>query len=198
MILCVQIEKLGSQLSKLAQLMDKYQRGEPSFADDALKWLEESEKTISTLRLPEGSEMSALRGRIIKAASVSSNTEGHSTRGAQRLARGAAAAESLERAEAIMRGRLHSSEERLRLFEEKLCEGMTALMLQTPLPEKTLPNMERLKYVWELLREQQSTRPLALYLAASLSPSDRSFILDRVLNRVYNEELGELPSLSEQ
>lgn len=194
MILCVQIEKLGSQLSKLTLLMDKYQREEPNFADDALEWLEESEKAMSILRLPEGSEMSALRGRIMKAAHVSSTKEGHSTRKVQRQARDIAAADSLERAEAIMRGRLHSSEERLQFFEEKLCEGITALMLQTPLPEKTLPNMERLKRVWGLLRQEKSTRPLSLYLAASLSPSDRSFILDRVLNRVYNEELGQLPS----
>lgn len=189
MILCVQIEKLGSQLSKLTLLMDKYQRGEPGFADDVLEWLEESEKAMSILRLPEGSEMSVLRGRIMKAAHVS-----NSTRKVQRQARDIAAAESLERAEAIMRGRLHSSEERLQFFEEKLCEGMTALMLQRPLPEKTLPNMEQLRIVWELLRQEKSTRPLSLYLAASLSPSDRSFILNKVLNRVYHEELGQLPS----
>jgi hypothetical protein len=193
MILSVQIEKLGSYLGTLAPLMDKYQRGELSFPDDALKWLEEAEKTMSRLRLPEGAEMSALRGRILKAADVSTGPESHLTRSAIRRARNAAAAEALERAEAILRSRLLAAEERLRLFEDKLCEGMTALMLQTPLPEKTLPHMERLNRVWNLLRQQQSTRPLALYLAASLTAFDRSFILDRVLSHLNEEELAPSP-----
>lgn len=193
MILSVQIEKLSSYLGTLAPLMDKYQRGELSFPDDALKWLEEAEKTMSRLRLPEGAEMSALRGRILKAADVSTSPENHLTRTAIRRARSAAAAEVLERAEAILRSRLLAAEERLRLFEDKLCEGMTALMLQTPLPEKTLPHMERLNRVWNLLRQQQSTRPLALYLTASLTTFDRSFILDRVLSRINEEELAPSP-----
>lgn len=196
MILCVQIEKLNSFLSTLAPLMDRYQRGELSFVDDALKWLEEAEKTMSSLRIPEGAEMSALRGRIIRSSDTSTNSGDHTTRSAIRRARNAAAAEALERAEAILRNRLLAAEERLKLFEDKLCEGITALMLQTPLPEKTLPHRQFLDRVWDLLRQQKSTRPLALYIAASLTPFDRSFILDRVLSRVIDEELAH--SLSQE
>jgi len=194
MIFCVQIEKLSSFLSTLAPLMDRYQRGELSFADDALKWLEEAEKTMSSLRIPEGAEMSALRGRIIRSSDTSTNPEGHTTRSALRRARNAAASEALERAEAILRNRLLAAEDRLRLFEEKLCEGITALVLQTPLPEKTIPHMQLLNQVWNQLRQQKSTRPLALYIAASLTHYDRCFILDRVLSRVTNEELALSPS----
>lgn len=189
MILSIQIEKFSSFLSTLAPLIDQYQRGELGFADDALKWLEEAEKTMSMLRLPEGAEMSALRGRIIKTADVLTNQEGHTTRSALRRARNAAAAEALERAESIMRNRLLEAEERLKLFDEKLCEGMTAFILQTPLPEKTLPHMEWLNKIWNQLRQEQSTRPLALYISASLNSIDRSFILNRVLNRITEEEL---------
>lgn len=188
MILAVNIEKLTSHLSTLAPLIDKYQFGEPSFADDALKWLEEAEKIMSQLRLPEGSEMSALRSRIIRATDVST-LDNKSTRSHLRKARNAAAAEALDRAESIMRGRLLTSEERLKFFEEKLCEGMTALLLQTPLPEKRGSYMEWLNLVWNTLKQEQSTRPLTLYITASLTPFDRSLILDRVLSRVTKEKL---------
>lgn len=188
MILAVQTEKLTSYLETLKPLIGQYQNGEPYFADNALKWLEESEKIMSQLRLPEGSEMSALRSRIIKAVDVST-LKSKPTRLQMRKARNAAAAEALDRAESIMRSRLLTSEERLNFFEEKLCEGMTALLLKTTLPEKKEPYMEWLNSVWNQLRSEQSTRPLVLYITASLTPYDRSIILDRVLTRVTNEKL---------
>jgi len=188
MTLAVQIEKLTFYLSTLAPLIDQYQRGEPDFADETLEWLEEAEKTMSQLRLPEGSEMSSLRSRIIRATDVPA-LEGKTTRSNLRKVRNAAAAESLERAESIIRSRLLTAEERLKFFEEKLCEGMTALLLQTQLPEKKDPYTEWLNLVWDKLKNEPSTRPLALYITASLTPFDRSIILDRVLNRITEEGL---------
>jgi hypothetical protein len=188
MILAVHLDKLAFHLSNLAPLIDQYQYGEPDFADNALKWLEEAEKIMSQLRLPEGSEMSALRSRIIKAVDVSA-LESKATRSNLRKARNVAAAEALERAESIMRSRLLTAEERLRFFEEKLCEGMTALLLQTPLPEKKGSYTEWLNLVWDHLRQEKSTLPLVLYITASLTPYDRSLILDRVLSRVIKEKL---------
>jgi hypothetical protein len=137
--------------------------------------------------------MSALRGRIIRSADVSACSEGRGTRAALRRARNGAAADALERAEAVLRGRLLIADERLRLFEEKLCEGMTALMLQAPLPEMNMPHTEWLNEIWILLRQQQSTRPLYLYMSASLSPFDRNVILDRVSSRIIDEGLAHSP-----
>lgn len=188
MILAVQIEELSSYVKTLSQLINQYQQGESNFADNTLKWLEEAEKVMSKMRLPEGSEMSALRSRILRAEQVSIS-EGTLTKSNIRKARNAAAAEALERAESIMRSRLLTAEERLRFFEEKLCEGMTALLLQASLPEKRGSYTEWLNLVWDQLRQEKSTRPLVLYITASLTPYDRSLILNRVLSRVTKEEL---------
>lgn len=195
MILAVHVTELTNYLNTLAPLIDRYQRGEPNFADDALEWLEEAEKMMSKMRLPEGSEMSALRSRIIRSVDTSI-LEGKETRSKMRKSRNVAAAEALDRAESILRGRLLASEERLRFFEEKLCEGMTALLLQAQLPEKKKVDADLINLVWDQLRQEQSTRPLALYITASLTPSDRSFILYRVLSRVTKVEL-EHSALSE-
>lgn len=184
MILCLQFEKIGACLSALAPVMDRYQLGEVTFPDHALKWLEEAEKTLSSLRLPDGAEMSALRGRILKAADSLPAEDAKPARSAVRRARNASAADALERAEAILRGRLLAAEERLKLFEDKLCEGITAFLLQNTLPDKVPAHQTWLLLVWNEIRQFQATRPLALYLAASLSQVDRCFILDRVLSRV--------------
>lgn len=189
MILCVQIDKLSSCLNTLASLMDHYQDGLPSFPDDTLKWLEGAEKTMSMLRLPDGAEMSALRGRILKAPDALPTDDGRPKRTAIRRARNAAAAEALERAEAILRRRVFDAEERLRHFEDKLCEGITAFLLQNALPEKTSPHQVWLNQIWTRFKQFQATRPLAIYLSASLTKVDRSYILDRVLARAAENGL---------
>lgn len=188
MILCVQLEKLGGHLALLAPLLDKYQRNEPSFPDETLKWLEEAEKTMSMLRLPEGGEMSALRGRILKAADALPAEDGRPARSAVRRARSAGAAEALDRAESVLRRRVLAAEERLKFFDEKLCEGMTAFLLQNGLPAKGAAHQGWLMEVWDQFRQFEATRPLALYMAASLSQTDRCYVLDRVLSRVTGRE----------
>ena len=190
MILCVQIDKLDSCLKTLAPLMDGYQNGKPSFPDDTLKWLEGAEKTMGMLRLPEGAEMSVLRGRITKATDALPADDGRPKRAAIRRARNAAAAEALERAEAIMRRRLLDAEERLKHFEDKLCEGITAFLLQNSLPEKAASNQAWLNQIWGRFNRFQATRPLAIYIAASLTKVDRNYILDRVLARAAENEIG--------
>lgn len=189
MILCVQIDKLGSCLSTLAPLMDCYQNGKPGFPDDTLKWLEDAEKTMSMLRLTDGAEMSALRGRILKAPDALPAENGRPTRAAVRRARNAAAAEALERAEAILRRRLLDAEDRLRHFEDKLCEGITAFLLQNSLPKKKSSHQAWLNQIWARFNKFQATRPLAIYIAASLAQVDRCYILDQVLTRAAENDI---------
>ncbi len=184
MIFCVQIEKISACLSFFAPLMDQYQRGEVNFPDNALKWLEEAEKTMSSLRLSEGSEMSSLRGRILKAMDALRKGDAKPAHSTLRRARNVAAAEALDRAEAILRDRLLASEERLKFFEDKLCEGITAFVVQNPLPNSISPYQAWLLLVWNRLCQFQATRPLTLYLATSLSQPDRIFILNKVLSRI--------------
>jgi hypothetical protein len=184
MIFCVQLEKLGAQLATLSPLFGRYQRSDPLFAEGALQWLEEAEKAMSTLRLPEGAEMSALRGRILKAPDALPAGESRPTRAALRRARDSAAAEALERAESILRRRVLAAEERLKFFEEKLCEGVTAFLMQNELPPRGPAHQAWLLRVWESFRQFAATRPLAVYMAASLASTDRCYLLDQVLARV--------------
>ena len=68
MFLSVQIEKIRPHMDSLAPLLEEYQKGDPGFPDDALLWLDETEKTLNSIRADGGSEISSLRGRILKAA----------------------------------------------------------------------------------------------------------------------------------
>jgi len=178
-ILCVQTAKLGQRLAQISTLITLYHQGDPSFVDRTLTWLEETEKAMSQLHLPTGAELSGLRGKILR-----SDEDVNLRRSAARRLRFAAAAAALERTEAILREHIQHAEDRLRFFEEKLCEGMTAFLLQVELPEKTGSYNSWLSDVWSLMQHQPATHPLALYVVASLSPIDRSYVLDRILARV--------------
>lgn len=184
MILSVQIERLAPHLQALAPLLDAYQKGEPSFPDRALAWLSEVERTMAGVQLRQGSEISSLRGRIIKAADALVSGPEKPPRSQVRSARNAAAAEALERAEDILRTITEANQERLQRFEDKLCEGMTALALQVDIPAPNGASTAWLNEVWRLLRAQDATRPLYLYLSTSLSMVDRLYIMESVLSRM--------------
>jgi hypothetical protein len=188
MILSLQVEKLSAHLSTLAPLMDRYQKGDTSFSDGALKWLEDAEKIMSGLRLPEGSEMSALRGRILKASDQSRSSSAKPSRSSIRQARNAAAAEALERAEDLMKIRVLAAEKRLRFFDEKICEILAAFMAQKPRADLADLYHIKLDRVWEKMSENASTRAHVMYVSASLSSIDRSLLLNQILER-FSENL---------
>jgi hypothetical protein len=181
--LFLRIERLGEHLAELKELMDRYQRGDPRFSVEALQWLVRAEKVMSELRLPQGSEMSALRSRVLRVADAAPAGEERS-RTALRRAQNTAATEALERAEVVMRQIVIEAEERLGRFEEKVAEGVTTAAMAGALPARVPVWMDWLRQVWQSLVQCGETRALTVYLAASLPGPDRLFLLDRVLSRL--------------
>ncbi|WP_394828966.1 hypothetical protein [Pendulispora albinea] len=186
MFLFLRIERLGEHLGSLKVLIDNYQRNDPKFIAAALAWLTAAEKVMSELRLPEGSEMSSLRSRILRVPDAATGDEARA-RSAVRRAQNVAANESLERAEVVLRQIVVDAEQRLERFEEKLAEGMTDAIVAGAIPPRQAVWMDWLRQVWQCLVQFQETRALTTYLAASLSGPDRLFILDRVLARLSDK-----------
>ena len=183
MFLFMRIERLGAHVAQLKDLMDRYGRGDPRFIPDALNWLTVGEKVMSELRLPQGSEMSALRSRILRVADAAPASE-ERTRAVMRRAQNAAATEALERAETVMRQIVVEASDRLDRFEEKLAEAVTTAAMAGALPPRSPVWMDWLRQVWQGMVQCSETRALTVYLAASLPSPDRLFILDRVLSRL--------------
>ena len=184
MILCIQIKELEEQLSQISPLIDLYKKGDATFPEKVITWLEKTEKTMSQMHLPEGSEMSSLRSKILKNNDILRTGSDRPTRSELRKARNAEAASSLERGEEILRVRTSLSEDRLFEFENKLCEGITAFLLENTLPQTHGDHTQWIQHIWEVFSQQEPTKALAIYLSASLSSYDRSYILSRVITRV--------------
>ncbi|MCW8875513.1 MAG: hypothetical protein OQJ89_06265 [Kangiellaceae bacterium] len=189
MILSIQIEKISDFLATLSPLMDMYKDGNYSFASRAIDWLEEAEKLMSSLRLKEGAEMSSLRAQILKAGDIAKDDHGARTRSAIRRACCAAAADSVTRAESILRNRILQAEDKLNHFEEKLCEAVTAAVLVdcfTHSPRE--PRQQWLMKVWQELSQHNSIRPTTVYLATALLSVDRLYLLDKIMARLYEND----------
>lgn len=180
----MQVQELTEQLTTISPLVDLYKKGDATFPDKVIDWLEKTEKKMSQLHLAEGSEMSSLRSRILKSNDVLRTGSDKPTRSELRKSKNAESASSLERGEEILRSRLLNSEERLKEFENKLCEGMTAFLLENTLPSNQGDHTQWIKQIWAMFAQQASTKAMAIYLSASLSSYDRSYILSKVITRV--------------
>ena len=195
MLLAMRVENIGDRLRGLGAVVDRYERGDPEFPEAAIAWLRGCEQLLLGLRLREGAELATLRGSIARAGERGAidDPERTSRRGAARRARAVAAAEALERAGAILQQAATEAESRLRHFESKLTEALTAAVLVGLVsypPEE--PRERWLALIWQRLAGHQATRPTAVYLAAALHAPDRLYVLDHVLSRLCEPALGVL------
>lgn len=195
MLLSMRVESIGERLRGLGAVIDRYERGDPEFPEAAIAWLRGCEQLLLGLHVREGAEIAALRGSITRAGERCAPDEAERTsrRSAARRARAVAAAEAIERAGAILQQTAAEAESRLRLFETKLTEALTAgVLVGLVAPPAGEPRERWLARIWQRLAGHQATRPTAVYLAASLHAPDRLYVLDRVLARLCSPDLGVL------
>lgn len=195
MLLAMRVERLSERLRELGAVVDRYERGDPDFAGAAIAWLRATEQLLLSLRTREGAELSTLRASITKAGERCGldDPEHVARRSVVRRARAVAAAEALERAGAILQQTSTDDEARLRHFESKLIEALTAGVLVglVPFPPEE-PRERWLALIWQRLAGHQATRPTAVYLTAALHAPDRLYVLDRVITRLAETHLGVL------
>lgn len=173
-------EVLFAHLEKLSGLASLYRQSSPLWLPQAEQWLEEAETHMARFRFPEVGLIAAARGGIAKATDALQPGEQHSRRQAEKN-RNAAAWAAVQETARLLTERARQSEDRLRAFEEKLCEGLTAYFLQHPVEEGgEKPGPAEL---WLGLKESEATGALALYVEASLASQDREYELERILGR---------------
>lgn len=189
MINCMVIEELKKRSKLVPFLIDMYKKSDSSFSKHVIEWLEKNEEIMSKLHLSEGGEMSVLRSRILKFTDTYRPADERLTQSALRKGKNAETASVVERAEEIIRIAIQESEERLLQFENKLCEGMTAFLLENELPPQGRNYMVWLNQIWQMIKAQNSTKALAMYISASLVAYDRTYILDKVISRLSEDEL---------
>jgi hypothetical protein len=174
-------EMLFAHLEQIPTLASLYRQNAPSWLPQAEQWLAEAETRMARFRFPEVGVIAAARGDISKAQDALPIPELRSRRQEEK-ARNAAAWAAVDETARLITERSRQSENRLRAFEDKLCEGLTAYFLQHPREEGSeKPNPAGL---WRGLKECEATKALALYVETSLGAQDREYLLEQVVCRL--------------
>ncbi|MDX8377625.1 MAG: hypothetical protein R8L53_06335 [Mariprofundales bacterium] len=187
----IQIEKLSCQLIKVTAVIDLYAKNDVSFPFAALKWIEDAEKLMASLRLPDSAQLAILRGKLLAIEDSCNDSDGRKLpRSEIRRAMGAQSAAVLEDGTALLQHRRQLAQDKIDHFSTKLEEAMTAAALSSiiPIPE-TEPRQAWLELVWRQLAAFQATRPTAVYVSTSLIAIDRLYILDQILTRMMSKQL---------
>ncbi|MEZ4453345.1 MAG: hypothetical protein R3B09_28030 [Nannocystaceae bacterium] len=189
MFLALRVDRLSARLRELGAVVDRYERGDPGFADAALAWLRGAEEALGGRGMPEAAELAAQRAAIVRATERAALGDPERGRNVRR-SRAVAAAEALERASATLQPLVAEAEGRLRHFEQKLVEAITAGALVGLVEGPgARPREAWVRATWGRLAEHPATRPTALYLAAALRAPDRLVVLGRILDRLAAPEL---------
>jgi hypothetical protein len=173
-------EILFAHLEQLSGIASLYRENALTWMPQAERWLEEAETHMARFRFPEVGLIAAARGGLSKASDTFQSGERHSRRQEEK-ARNAAAWTAVQEASGLLTTRTRQAEDKLQVFDDKLCEGLTAYFLHHPAEEGGVrPNPAGL---WRGLKEFEATRALALYVEASLAAQDREYLLERIVSR---------------
>ncbi len=179
--------QLLEHLSELPAIVDGYARRE-LFVQHVLEWMSRTEGSLQQLRNPLASQFAAERARIL-AVSDGLRQNGLTTeRISKRKAERAITALALNRVEESLRNEVHAIDRKLEDMREKMASFVAAVSVRIPIsappPE---PRQEWLRHSWQRFGELEETRKLYVYLNASLSPSDRLFLLEEIVQDLVGD-----------
>ncbi|MFW6315313.1 MAG: hypothetical protein ACOC0S_06995 [Desulfohalobiaceae bacterium] len=181
-------EKLLAELSKVHEIVNHYQSGSRQFADLTLKWLQEVEQCLQQLRNPAAAAVTAAKARLLAVSDGHREPSLAASSSSSRKAGNATAALVLNHMVELLQGIIADIDAKLDSHREKIAQLLALASSKNPIP---LPQNETrrtwLQQVWKSLGSYQETLSMYLYLQASLSASDRRYILEEMLDRLFAE-----------
>jgi len=182
-------EELLVHLFKLSEVLDLYSSGDPNFVNRAVQWLSKTESVLTKFRHSSVSLLATQRGLIVAAKDGYLDPELESgVRVSTRKVIRATASLCLARAESELRGCVDAIDRRLDPLRLKMAQLISVASSNKPISfPPTEPRTEWLKSVWNDLAINGDTKLMHTYLSAALSPIDRFYLLDELLDNMLRE-----------
>lgn len=170
------------QLQRFGPLVDAYQRGEPTFVDQAVQVLRRSEEALARMRLPEASVLATRRGLIL-AARDGYRPDTVAADGKRKVMR-AVTMTLLTEAEQLLSDLVSRHEAWLEPMQEKMDQLVAVGVSEgvIPLPP-TEPRSRWVATVWKQLAGANG-RAMHAYLSTALAASDRDYLLSGALTNL--------------
>lgn len=182
-------EQLLEHLLQLSTVIDRYASGDPYFVDSAIAWISDVETTLSRFRQRDTSLLAAQRGMIQASYDGYYDPQLNAAQTSKRKAIRATTAACLARVESAVRARVQVIDDSLVPLRLKMAQLISVASAVEPIPlPPTEPRTEWLKRVWSGLDVNGDMKPMHSYIAASLSPVDRLFILDELLGHLLDQK----------
>jgi hypothetical protein len=180
-------EKLIAHLQGLPPLIDRYQRRDPSFGEEAAKWLASVEQTLLQFRSPLASLVSVSRGRIHAVADGYRDPTIMVDHRNRRKSGSATILLVVGHVEGVLRGRVNDIDAKLDDWRAKMAEFLAvATSNGSDLPQPTEPREAWLQTVWRSFSVSGEAQRMYNYLNVSMSRFDRLYVLNELVENFLN------------
>jgi len=182
------------RLDEVPRLVDRFSRREAQ-TPEVLEWFSRVEQVLTRLRSPLASMVASERGRVVATPDGLHDPEVREQASGRKALR-AMTAVSLSRVERALREMVGEIDHKLDSLREKLASFLAAASgsVPIPLPPECASERQRwLHQVWATLGASPETRSLYAYLNASMSSSDRFYLLDDVLTQMLDSAQIQMP-----
>ncbi|MEO2266534.1 hypothetical protein [Pseudoalteromonas pernae] len=174
-------ETIIAQLLLLPQLSDKYLAQDPSYVFDVALWLKQTELKLEPMRSPLVSTLASLRGLLEASDDGYEDEKINNSSRSKRKGKRALAASLLTQADTILNTELERIDTRFSAANEKLAQLLALVFAKQPMPIVQNMTTAYLNSIWQTLGEHPETKSMYLYLQASLSATDRRYLLQHLL-----------------
>jgi len=180
-------EQLLNHLIQLSEVINSYQNYDTNYADRALKWLLDTEKTLQKNRNPASSCLAVSRAKILAAndglrdKNISSN--GFTKRQIMRATVSLALDESEQKLSII----INDIDMKIDIWTDKMSQFLAVATTNTPIPlPPTEPRSNWLNKVWEGFNISAELHGMYAYLNSAMSKTDRQYVLGNVIDNLLS------------
>ncbi len=184
-------EKLLEHLQEVNALVNRYQSRDSVFVAKSLNWLQEVEKSLLQIRSPAASLVAGERARLLAAGDGYRDPSLSDRTTSRRKAILAMTALVVSRVSDNLRGIIADIDAKFDPWRDKMAQLLALATESRPIPlPPTEPRHLWLQNVWRQLGRNGDTHRLFDYLNASMTMSDRLFLLDEMIERLLSESTG--------
>ena len=185
MLRLMQVEELEGMLLEVPSFVARYERRDPQFAEGVADWLRRAETALTNCRLPVAAQVAALRSHIVSRSRVVPADLKIRGRATPRAIRDAAAAQSMERASAIITETISESRAH-RAEAERVLRQVLAAAEQKGFNFELadIPRGHFLKSLLKTLRQDADLGGATTHAVGLIGADDALIVLDRAIESV--------------
>jgi len=186
---CVLREKLMAQSIKLSEISRIYQVESYRFVDSYIEWLDETEKELSSLRVPISTLLQAEKTKLISVMDGYVPEYIQNSKSLRKIQR-AVSAQSLSKISQDINSKITSLDLFFEQLHEKISHAIAVIAgKDSGFYNSICDNKISSRDMWLVVSNTPETRPIYNYLSAKISMTDRDYLMINVIDNIKNNNI---------